>query len=101
MARRARYFDEEAEIFAAIVAEGCRAGDFASDDPRATAHTLLLATNALLPSSLSVGELGKRREVEERVSAIAGLLLDGLRARPARSGRRGNRLLSRSPAPPP
>jgi AcrR family transcriptional regulator len=81
MARRARYFDEEARVFAEVLAEGLVAGEFTIDDPLASAHTLLLATNALLPSSLSTRELGERAEVEARASRIADLLLNGLARR--------------------
>jgi AcrR family transcriptional regulator len=90
MARRERYFAREAAIFAEILAEGRAAGELDCDDPLATAGTLLLATNALLPSSMSVRELGEREQVEARVSRIADLLLDGLRrrAKPVPSRRR-------------
>lgn len=82
MARRARYFDAEAAVFAAVLAEGNRSGELDGViDPIPTAHALLLATNALLPSALSIRELGARREVAARVERIASLLLDGLRAR--------------------
>jgi AcrR family transcriptional regulator len=78
MARRARYFAEEAAIFAAVLADGRAVSAFAVDDPAATAATLLLATNALLPSSLSTRELGERGEVEARAARVADLLLNGL-----------------------
>ena len=79
--RRARYFREEAAIFAAALSAGRAAGAFDLDDADATATTLLLATNALLPSSLSTRELGERADVEARVGRIADLLLKGLRPR--------------------
>jgi AcrR family transcriptional regulator len=78
MERRARYFAEEAEIFAGVLGQGHKAGALTIDDPAATAATLLLATNALLPSSLSTRELGERPEVEARAARIADLLLNGL-----------------------
>jgi AcrR family transcriptional regulator len=81
MERRARYFAEEEAIFARVLARGRAAGAFAIDDPEATAATLLLATNALLPSSLSTRELGERTEVEGRAARIADLILKGLCAR--------------------
>src|SRR5262249_31281907 len=81
LARRQRYFDAEAEIFAAVLREGRDARLFAFTDASATAHTLLLATNALLPSALSVRELGKRRDVQEKATRIAELLLAGLQRR--------------------
>jgi AcrR family transcriptional regulator len=78
MARRARYFAEEASIFADVLTEGRATGEFAFENPLSTAQMLLLATNSLLPSSLSTRELGERAELEAKVSAIARLLLDGL-----------------------
>ena len=88
MARRARYFAEEAAIFAAVLSGGRAAGAFELDDPDATAATLLLATNSLLPSSLSTRELGERAEVEARAVRIADLLLRGLRSARPRGCRR-------------
>jgi hypothetical protein len=81
MARRARYFAEEATIFAKVLARGRDEGDFEVDDPEAAATTLLLATNSLLPSSLSTRELGERAQVEERAARIIDLFLIGLRPR--------------------
>lgn len=78
MARRERYFDAEARIFAEVLREGQRSGVFAIADPMQTAHTLLLATNALLPYSLSVRELGARADLEENACRIADLLLHGV-----------------------
>ena len=44
----------------------------------------MTATNALLPYSLSVRELGKRRIIETRAARVIDLLIAGLRAhRPA------------------
>jgi hypothetical protein len=54
---------------------------FAKADTFAIAYALLLATNALLADNLSAGELGQRTDVEQKVSRIADLLLDGLRLR--------------------
>ena len=52
-----------------------------ADIPEATAHTLLLATNSLLPYSLTARELGKREDVKQKALRIADLLLAGLRPR--------------------
>jgi AcrR family transcriptional regulator len=81
MARRSRHFVEEAAIFEALLTAGRSAGAFAFDDAGATAATLLLATNALLPTSLSTRELGERSDVEAGVARIADLLVKGLRPR--------------------
>jgi AcrR family transcriptional regulator len=78
MARRQGYFEAEAELFAAVLSEGRRAGVFAVREVKATAATLLLATNSLLPSGLSARELGERADVEDRVNRLADLLLYGL-----------------------
>ena len=81
LARRARYFEEEAQIFAEVLAEGRASGEFEIENEMAAAHALLEATNGLLPYSLSTTELGEREEVERRTSAIADLLLRGLLSR--------------------
>jgi len=82
MARRQRYFNAEAAPFREVLRAGQEAGAFSFDDELGTANTLLLATNSLLPYSLSRRELGKRKVVEERAIRVADLLLDGLRLRP-------------------
>jgi AcrR family transcriptional regulator len=81
LARRQRYFDAEAEVLAAVLREGWESAVFTLDDAHATAHTLLLATNALLPSALSVRELGKRKDVQEKAARLIELLLAGLQRR--------------------
>ena len=85
MARRERYFAQEAEIFAGVLAQGIRTRVLVRGDPLVLAHSLLLATNALLPYSLSVQELGRRDDVELKAGRIADLLLDGLRNRSDKS----------------
>jgi AcrR family transcriptional regulator len=91
LARRERYFAAEAALFAGVLEEGCRAGVFASGDANATAHTLLLATNALLPYSLRPRELDAREEIDAKVTRIADLLLDGLRRRKPHRGTESSR----------
>jgi AcrR family transcriptional regulator len=82
LARRARYFDEEAQIFAEVLEEGRARGEFEFTDALSTAYALLHATNALLPYSLSTTELGERDEVKEKTERIADLLLHGLLRQP-------------------
>jgi AcrR family transcriptional regulator len=81
LTRRQGHFEHEAQIFTGVLKEGRRAGELTFKDATATAHTLLLATNSLLPYSLSTRELGVREEVEHKVAHLAHLLLDGLRSR--------------------
>lgn len=81
LARRAQYFESEAQIFAEVLTTGREAGEFSFDDELATAHALLQATNGLLPYSLSTTELGAREEVEQRTADVANLMLRGLLSR--------------------
>jgi hypothetical protein len=78
LARRKRYFEEEARIFAEVLQEGDKIKTFSVSDALETAKTLLMATNSLLPYSLNTKELGERSEIEERVQNLADLLLKGL-----------------------
>jgi AcrR family transcriptional regulator len=79
--RRERHFEEEAKVLGGVLREGQRAGAFRRHEALVTARTLVLASNALLPFSLSTQELGKRREVEQAATRIAELVLEGLVAR--------------------
>ena len=81
LARRALYFEDEAQIFAEVLANGRRTGEFDFEDAQATAHAMLQATNGLLPYSLSTTELGERQEVEQRAADVADLILRGLLGR--------------------
>jgi AcrR family transcriptional regulator len=76
--RRERYFRAEAEIFAGVLAEGVRAGELEATDLPRTARALVTATNALIPASLSVAELGSRESVEQEAARVADLVLRGL-----------------------
>ena len=78
LARRRRYFDEEAQIFAEVLNEGRAVGEFEFTDALTTAYALIHATNALLPYGLSTAELGEREEVKERATQVADLVLHGL-----------------------
>ena len=76
--RRRRYFEEEAKIFAKVLAEGKSAGAFKIKDPLDTGRTLIDATNALLPYSLSAYELGERSEIEKKSARLADVILNGI-----------------------
>jgi len=76
--RRKRYFNEEARIFALVIEEGQESSHFAAGDPVDIAQTLLIATNSLLPYSLSAIELGDRSEIAERTQKTAEILIKGL-----------------------
>lgn len=80
LARRQKYFEKESKVFARVLQRGKSAGIFTCNDPRAAARALITATNALLPYSLSVQELGSRKQTETRAAEIAELLINGLTA---------------------
>lgn len=79
LARREEYFKQEAEIFAEVIEEGQAKDNFQNGNALELAETFLLATNALLPFSLTTQELGERHEIEEKTRRIADLLLKGIR----------------------
>ena len=79
--RRKRYFDEEARICSAVIAEGQAASLFTTGDAFDLAQTLVTATNSLLPYSLSAFELGDRNDVKARTEKTAAILIRGLRRR--------------------
>jgi len=81
LARRAQYFESEAQIFASVLTAGRASGELEFDNEHVTAHALLQATNGLLPYSLSTTELGERADVEQRTADVANLMVRGLLSR--------------------
>jgi AcrR family transcriptional regulator len=78
LGRRQRYFNLEAEILARVLSEGRAQGLLMVDDPLEISRTMLLATNALLPYSLSPRELGDRESLLADATRVAGLMIRGL-----------------------
>lgn len=78
MSRRQKYFEAEGRILARVLEEGQQSGTIRALDPLRAANSMLLATAALMPYSLSVREMGSRSEVERRANAIVDLLLNGI-----------------------
>lgn len=79
LARRKIYFQEESEILAAVVEEGQANKNFQSGSAVEIAETFLLATNSMLPFSLTTQELGRREDIEAKTRRIADLLLKGIK----------------------
>lgn len=75
--RRAAHFEAEAAVLDRVVAEG-RADGVLPPGEGTPGRALVTATNALLPYSLSVRELGQRAGLERRTDEVVGLLLAGL-----------------------
>jgi AcrR family transcriptional regulator len=81
MARRKAFFRRERELIEQVLNEGISDGSFAMRDSHQAAQSLLLATNAFLPYSLSVRELGRPEEIEARLEALVDILIRGVSAR--------------------
>ena len=86
MPRREHYMRAEAKVVAGVLAEGVQSGEFAVDDVDETSLSLLLATNALMPFSLSREQRADRATVQRRVTQIADLLLSGVLQRRGERG---------------
>jgi AcrR family transcriptional regulator len=82
--RRRRHFASEIEILSRVLREGRRGGELSFGKAEETAEALVLATNALLPFSLSPREVGSRAAVEKKAGLVAEILVRGLLARSAR-----------------
>ncbi len=78
LVRRRMHLAREAALLGPVLEEGRARGELAFDDTAATATTLIRATNAFLPYSLSADELGKRAQLAADVARMADLLLAGL-----------------------
>jgi hypothetical protein len=79
---RLEYFHAEAHAIEAVIVEGVADGSFEVERSGAAAVAFVTATNALLPYSLSVEELGQRSEILRRADEIVHLLLRGIVAGP-------------------
>ena len=81
MTRRKAFFRRERELIENVLNEGIASRVFQMSDPHQTAQSLLLATNAFLPYSLSVRELGRPEEIEARLEALVDILIRGVSCR--------------------
>jgi len=78
LVRRQQSFEMEQQILSDALSEGKRDRVFNFENVDNAAFDLLSATNAYLPYSLSVRELGEIKHIEERVNRLAELLVRGL-----------------------
>jgi AcrR family transcriptional regulator len=78
LARRENYFAEESAVFAEVIERGQANGEFEDGDSVGIADTFLLATNSLLPFSLTTEELGARENIEAKTARLADLLIKGI-----------------------
>lgn len=82
MNRRQHYFEIERGLIASVLEEGSAKGQFKPTSSVEVAEAMLLATNAFLPYSLSVRELGNPDGIRSRLQPMLDLLLDGVRPEP-------------------
>ncbi len=77
MARRAHYFEQEKALLSQVLQEGSKSGA-SKELADSIAESMLLATNAFLPYSLSVRELGTPEAIAQKLNAMIDLLLRGI-----------------------
>lgn len=78
---REKHHSEIARILTEVIDEGVRDGAIGRCDTGELAELMVLATNALLPISLSPGQLERRNEMERRINALADLLVRAIETR--------------------
>ncbi|HLK16361.1 MAG TPA: helix-turn-helix domain-containing protein [Fimbriimonadaceae bacterium] len=79
MSRRAYFFERERALIMSALEMGVEEGAFEVRNVQSIASSLLLATNAFLPYSLSVRELGTQATIRARLEAMIDLLMRGLK----------------------
>lgn len=79
MLRRKASFEHEAHALANVIKQGVDAGEFDSADPEQDADAMVRATNAYLPYSLSVAELGDLESIRSGLLSMVRLLIKGVR----------------------
>lgn len=82
MEQRQEFFDIEHRMVARILEAGRQSGCFSFDDTHQVARSILVATNALLPYSLSVKEMGGLELIERDLRTMVSLLVGGLSVHP-------------------
>jgi len=81
MARRKAFFSRERQLLEDVLVAGMKEGIIECENAHLAAQSLLLATNAFLPYSLSTRELGRPEEIEARLGAMVEILLRGVEPR--------------------
>lgn len=79
--RRQQYLEVDAGVFEAVLREGVASGDLAVENCPRAAFALILATNALLPFSLTPRMRDDWPAIESAAETLTGLLLNGLKSR--------------------
>lgn len=86
LAKRLEHFDAESRVVATVLQKEL---GFSRRGAAETARAMIVATNALLPYSLSVREMGRRAEIARRAGRVASLVVGGaLASAPPRTPRR-------------
>ena len=74
LARRLEHFAAESQVVAGLLRSALGVSPRAAAE---TARAMIVATNALLPYSLSVREMGRRAEIARRADRVARLVVAG------------------------
>lgn len=78
MAKKERHHAKEAAVLKRVLEEGAEKGELPACDYEAAAESMILATNAFLPYSLRVSQLGTPEEIRRKIRRMAVLLVSGL-----------------------
>lgn len=78
LSHRRRYFAREKELLSGVILSGITAGEFRVCNAVEVADSMLLATNAFIPYSLSPDEIGSPTEVNLRLDAMIDLLVSAI-----------------------
>jgi AcrR family transcriptional regulator len=73
--KRENFHRREAELIAELIREGASKGEVYAKDPSAAGESMILATNSLLPYTLSPQQLGEMGAVMHKAANLADLLI--------------------------
>ncbi len=76
--RRRQYFFVEQDLISQVLEAGIEEKKIFVSNPMTIAATMLQATNAFLPYSLSVRELGNPDQIEKQLGLMVNLLIKGV-----------------------
>lgn len=76
--KRREYFEQEAQMLATVIEQGQLEGNFGGGDPVDTARLFVEATNAYLPYSLSLEDLDRPGDLQQRIKKLSAILVAGI-----------------------
>lgn len=73
--KREKFHRREAELIAQLIRDGASKGEVYAIDPSVAGESMILATNSLLPYTLSPQQLGEMEAVMHKAANLADLLI--------------------------